>query len=77
MTDHNEYPADLIPDIFGGVRLIAIMDDGESLCETCVRDQTNPVHRGGDGDGWRIEGWTTTGDLEEPDHCAHCNKTIE
>ena len=60
----------------GGYPVIHIMDDGECLCADCVNDPTNPVHEGGEPDGWRIEGSDIY--YEGPTIlCAHCNKEIE
>jgi hypothetical protein len=58
----------------GGYTIAALMDDGEALCESCLIDPTNPVHILGDDDGWRWVAWMTSGEAEEPDHCAHCSK---
>jgi hypothetical protein len=65
-----------IPDMMGGYRLIAIMDDGGALCETCVRDESNPVHAHGDADGWRVDGWSTTGETDDYTACDHCGKVL-
>ena len=56
----------------GGYALIFIMDDGEYLCNTCVQEPE--VHIGGQADGWRVEGYTHTGerDIEPYEVCAHC-----
>ena len=71
----NRYLSEWIPEP-GGSNLIALMDDGGSLCEACVRNPESPVHRSGDSDGWRIEAWTLTADLEQPDACDHCAKIL-
>ena len=60
----------------GGYPVYYLMDDCEALCPTCVNDPSNPVHEGGDADGWRIE----AADVNYEDahlYCAHCNKRIE
>jgi hypothetical protein len=54
----------------------AIMDDGENLCVTCVRDESNPVHDDEPDDGWRIIGWSHSGEVEEEQICAHCGRII-
>jgi hypothetical protein len=65
-----------IPDT-GSYIPFAVMDDGESLCSRCVADETNPVHVGGDADGWRIEGWSHSGEVDgTEERCAHCNRVI-
>jgi hypothetical protein len=78
----NEYPQDDIPEP-GGYNLIALMDDGDTLCEWCVRDPFNPVtDRRTDnratwrGDGWGVVAWVTTGDTEGFTACAHCNRVL-
>lgn len=65
-----------VPDAFGGVGLYLVVDDGEVLCERCAVDPTNPVHCGGEADGWRFEGWQTTEADEETVQCAHCGRII-
>ena len=60
----------------GGYPVFYVMDDGEAMCPTCVNDKLNPLHEGGDADGWRIEG----ADVNYEDaqlYCAHCNGRIE
>lgn len=71
-----------VPDVFGGVSLMALMDDGETLCEQCLIDPRNPVHdaRVTDEwrDGWGVVGFFTSGECDEGslEICAHCNRTI-
>ena len=64
----------------GGYPIGYVCDDGEYLCARCVNDQTNPVHTGGDADGWRLEGLDVLeGSAEDyggPGHCAHCNALL-
>ena len=64
----------------GGYPIVAIMDDGEHVCADCLNDATNPLHFGGENDGWRIEGWEILeGSAEDYDGaviCAHCNSVI-
>lgn len=65
-----------IPDA-GAYRVFAVMDDGESLCTACVRDDSNPVHVGGEADGWRIDGWSHEGEVDgTEERCAHCGRVI-
>lgn len=64
----------------GGYAIAYLMDDGEFLCADCANDPTNPVHEGGDGDGWRIEGYETADWHDEGEGdwtCAHCNAVID
>jgi hypothetical protein len=56
----------------GGYPLAYVMDDGELLCAACMNDDTNPVHAGGDADGWRLEGLAVLEDSSVPADCAHC-----
>jgi hypothetical protein len=70
--ENGKLPASAWP---GGYPIVYVMDDGEILCADCANDPTNPVHEGGDADGWRLEGYSLH--LEgSPEHCAHCNKAI-
>lgn len=76
----NVYAADpsLIPDVFGGVSLFAVMDDGGTLCESCVRDESNPVHPDdGSNDGWGVVGFDTTGNTDSGVVCDHCNRVLQ
>ena len=58
----------------GGYPIVAIMDDGESLCSKCIND--SEVHEGGEPDGWRYEGSAIYWE-GEPLICAHCYTEIE
>ena len=60
----------------GGYTVVYLVDDGEYLCADCVNDPTNPVHEGGDADGWRLEG----SDIHYEGAaiiCAHCGTAID
>lgn len=73
----NQYPAEMIPDLFGGHVLIAVMDDAGTLCESCVRDPQNPVHSGEAGnDGWGIIGWSYSGETDDYTTCDHCGRVL-
>lgn len=70
-----------MPDVFGGVALLAVMDDGEFLCEKCLTDSNNPVHdeRGKsdpERDGWGVVALIGSNDIEEAANCAHCGNVI-
>lgn len=65
--------------------VIALMDDGGTLCHKCVTDPTNPVYSVhdvdtadyGDGrDGWCIVGWFHSGECEDLTVCDHCGTVI-
>lgn len=65
----------------GGYPIGYLVDDGEYLCADCVNDPSNPVHRGGNADGWRIEGFAvlegSEADYDDmPILCAHCGRKI-
>lgn len=77
----NQYPTSKVPDC-GGYFLIALTDDGDTLCERCVVDPTNPVHEHspnaprGEGDGWGVVGWFTSGEIDSLTVCAHCSTVL-
>lgn len=60
----------------GGYPIGYLMDDGEFLCADCMNDPTNPVHCGGEADGWRFEGLQvlegSAVDYDGEITCAHC-----
>jgi hypothetical protein len=64
----------------GGYPIGYVVDDSEVLCADCVNDETNPVHAGGEPDGWRIEGLVVLDgsplDYDGPVVCAHCSKRL-
>jgi hypothetical protein len=68
----------------GSYHVIALMDDGGSLCETCVRDVSNPVHdRRGDkvfhrrfADGWGVVAFYHSGECDSLTICDHCNRVL-
>jgi alkylhydroperoxidase family enzyme len=65
-----------------GYHPIAIVADGELLCEHCVMDASNPIIDGtgrlpADGDPaddqWTVVAWTNSGDLDDHgEQCGHC-----
>ncbi len=75
----NQYPRDLVPDCQGYLP-IAVTDDGDTLCEQCVLDPTNPVHVAGPNDsypdGWGVAGWIHSGACESLTVCAHCYRVL-
>lgn len=77
----------LMPDC-QGYHPIAILADGELLCEHCVGDPTNPVIDGtgklpanGDpsDDQWTVVAWMASdviqADSDAVEQCAHCYRT--
>jgi hypothetical protein len=61
---------------YGCYPIAYVMDDGEALCADCMNDPTNPVHSGGEADGWRFEGIDVIEDPECEAICAHCGNTL-
>jgi hypothetical protein len=64
----------------GGYPVAALVDDGELLCFKCATDPTNPVHEGGEADGWRVDGYMilegTEEDYDGSCLCAHCHTNL-
>ena len=63
----------------GGYVWYAVTDDGELLCATCVRENWRQIvasTREHAADGWEIIGVTHSGEVEEPENCAHCGKEL-
>ena len=70
-----------------GYHPIALVADGELLCEHCVMDASNPIIDGTDqrypyadmaieDAQWTVIGWMNSGDLEDDtDQCSHCYRT--
>lgn len=56
----------------GGYPIGYVMDDSEMLCGDCMNEPSNPVHAGGEADGWRLEGLQVLEDPSEEEHCAQC-----
>lgn len=59
----------------GGYTILYMADDGEFLCSHCM--DIEPVHFGGDADGWRIDAITHSGaeDLDDI-YCSHCAREL-
>ena len=62
----------------GGYARLAVMNDGELVCPTCLETEfRNVFHstRGTYGDGWQVVGSTSTAEMNHPEdeYCAHCN----
>ena len=60
----------------GGYALIAITDDGGTLCASCVKSNYRQIRESFPGDGWHIVGIDHTGNIDEPCYCDHCNQSI-
>lgn len=77
----NMFPVRDIPGRWG-YALIALMDDGGTLCESCLRDPSNPVHDAQTVDRWH-DGWgvvgfmfMSPGDCEDLIVCNHCGRVL-
>lgn len=64
----------------GGYPIGYVVDDGAYLCARCVNDPSNPVHVGGEPDGWRLEGYDVlegdAGDYDGAVSCEHCHAVL-
>jgi hypothetical protein len=60
----------------GSYPLVAIMEDGETMCCDCVGKESATIIEAYPRDGWRIAGvgvhWEG-----DPHICAHCGASIE
>lgn len=65
----------------GGYIFAAVCNDGELLCESCVRSNYRLVLRATNfptkavGD-WQVVGLTNSGESEEQENCVHCGKLL-
>lgn len=74
--DDDDDGARTVPDT-GSYIPFAVMDDGGTLCTRCVVDRSNPVHLNGNADGWRVEGWDHSGNVDtDAVICDHCGRVI-
>ena len=63
----------------GGYSWFAVMNDGALLCAPCVRENWRQIvgdTRARADTGWCVQGYLNSGDLDEPETCAHCNRTF-
>jgi hypothetical protein len=63
---------------FYGYGFAALMNDGDSLCEKCLRSEWRSILDStinGRRDGWMLETIYST-DGERCESCAHCNERI-
>lgn len=63
----------------GGYIWAATMSDGELVCVPCLRQNYRQIFRAtraGLHDGWAVVGYTNSGESDETEYCAHCNKAI-
>lgn len=61
----------------GGYENFAILDDGEPFCIPCLNDPTNPTHRRGENDGWKVVAFGCTANEDCGITCVHCNRVIQ
>lgn len=57
----------------------AMMDDGELVCEPCVRQEYTQIYKSTyakAGNGWQCIGVVGSHEEAEAAYCAHCNKLI-
>lgn len=65
-----------------GYHPIAVLADGELLCEHCVNDETNPIIDGTGGfetvdpsdAQWTVISWMASDTVVEGEGCAHCGR---
>lgn len=81
-NDFHDDPS-LVPDLMGGYWLIAVMEDGGTLCEKCLCDPENPVKDRRDmadenpwDAQWAVVGFDYSGNYDEFLACDHCNKVL-
>ena len=79
--NHPLYPVWTVAKFWGhaGYDWYAVTDDGELLCVKCVRQNYREIvadTKGKVNTGWRVVGFTNSGDMEENETCAHCGKDI-
>jgi hypothetical protein len=66
--------------VHGGYRWYLGMDDGELLCEPCVRENFREIldatRFNPEKSGWQSTSLINSGEIETPQFCAHCGKFI-
>jgi hypothetical protein len=63
----------------GGYTWAATLDDGETICVQCARQEYRQVFRSTRDktrDGWQVEGLTHSGETDEATFCVHCGRLI-
>ena len=65
----------------GGYRWAAVMLDGALICESCAAQWDNyklmyRATKNRDRSDWQCIGITNSGEAEDTEFCAHCNKVI-
>lgn len=66
--------------VHGGYRWAMICDDGDLICESCVRTEYRQIYQAsrdsGTANGWRCVGIMNSGESETTESCANCNAVI-
>lgn len=80
-TDHPLYPVWVVAKMWGhgGYDWYAVTDDGALLCRACVRQNYRQIVAdtlGKINSGWRIVGHANSGEMDETENCAHCNRFL-
>lgn len=64
----------------GGYTWAAVMSDGDLLCVPCVRGNYREIFRATsnprDHSGWRVEGITHSGEMEDSEYCTQCGEFL-
>ena len=61
----------------GGYEIFFVTDDGGVLCAPCVAENWLEAIRDAiPGDGWRVDGFSHTGEVDDPETCDHCYREI-
>jgi hypothetical protein len=63
----------------GGYTWAAVMSDSELLCVPCVRKEYRQILTAtieASRDGWAVQGIANSGDAEDTEYCAHCNRAV-
>lgn len=61
----------------GGYEIFFITDDGGTLCAPCVAGSwLELIQDANPGDGWYIDGFSHTGEIDDPETCDHCYREI-
>lgn len=67
--------------VHGGYRWMMVAADGECICEKCVTDNYRQIYRATrypttapDSKQWQCIGVTNSGEAEQDEYCANCNR---
>jgi hypothetical protein len=68
--------------VHAGYRWAMVADDGQYICEKCVRENYRTIYKATrwpktrPNSGWQCIGVENSGDCEDEGWCAHCDKLI-